>query len=192
MREVHRAIWCVGPGEGTAQHTRGPPCPGCGGLALPRTARQPPLQLWRLAAAAADGESAILSEHLFRCLPAGCRTLSCPGLASMQRGAGWAGCWACLPLARWAPSLCEQMHWNVWGEGARGRRRWTREMAPPPAPGVARDRDRLCFPLAPGKVPGRPVPQPFLSYCQMVKGGGVPRRAGRRRGVCVCGGEGPA
>lgn len=30
VREVHRAIWCVGPGEGPAQHTRGPPCPGCG------------------------------------------------------------------------------------------------------------------------------------------------------------------
>lgn len=57
--------------------------------------------------------------------------------------------------------------------------------SPPPAPGVARDGDSLCFPLAPGKVPGRPVPQPFLSYCQMVKGGGVPRRAGRREGVCV-------
>lgn len=28
----------------------------------------------------------------------------------------------------------------------------------PPAPGVARDWDSLCSPLAPGKVPGRPVP----------------------------------
>lgn len=30
VREVRRAIWCVVPGEGPAQHTRGPPCPGCG------------------------------------------------------------------------------------------------------------------------------------------------------------------
>lgn len=67
------------------------------------------------------------------------------------------------------------------GEGGLGRC----HPHPPPAPGLARDWDGLCFPLAPGKVPGRPVSQPFLGSCQMVKGGGVPPQGGTEKG-CVC------
>lgn len=104
----------------------------------------------------------------------------------MGRGLGWV--LGLLAPARRAPSLCEQMHWNVRGEGARGRRRWTWVTVPPlpspPAPGVARDWDSLCSPLAPGKVPGRPVPQSFLGSCQMLKGEGSPAGPGGE-GVCM-------
>lgn len=184
---MHRAIWggCgAGKGGYTAQPTRGPPCPGSVRAGLPRTARQPPLQLLAAGCSCRGRESAILKRaFLFRCLPAGCLPHTVlPGAGERAAGRGLdrvlgllAPCpLGCLPLRADALE-------RIGGRGredVEGGLRRCPVPPSPPAPGVARDGDSLCFPLAPGKVPGRLVAQPFLGYCQMVKGGGVPRRAG--------------
>lgn len=107
----------------------------------------------------------------------------------MQRDAGWTECWACLPLARWAASLFEQMHWNVLGGG--GERTSKVDSgdvrSPPPLRLPAwRGTGTVCASLSPrGKFRAAWWLSLSSATAKWLKGEGSP--AGRaEKGVCVC------
>ena len=101
------------------------------------------------------------------------------------------------PLPAGAPSVCEQMHWNVWGGGGERTAEVDSGDASPPTPTPLqlpawRGTGTVCASLSPrGKFrAARCLTQPFFGYCQMVKGGGVPPQGETEKGcvccVCVC------
>lgn len=107
--EVQRAIWCCGTGK---REVRGRLQTGLAALpvltAAARDFQEPPVSLRCCSPGGWLQLPRTGISHFKRAfvrVPASCAAarLSCPGLASVQWGAGWAGCWAYWPLSAGPP-----------------------------------------------------------------------------------------